>query len=206
MARQRVSAPYRDFIGQIESLIRIDQKNQQNLASFSTPQLYIITEGIFISAFREYEKFLEDVFLLYTLERPTLSNHQTHSYLKPKNFDHAFDLIKSSMFYLEWNSPDTIITRAETYLKDGEPFKTPITSNLVLLQNIRHIRNHIAHSSKESFRKYKNVVRQHYNVLPLTIPRPGEFLLNMVPNQNPPIHYLFYYLNELKRIATDIVN
>ena len=206
MTRQRVSAPYRDFIRQIESLIKIDQKNQQNLASFSRSQHHILTEGIFISAFREYEKFIEDVFLLYTLEKPTISNRRTYSYLKPRNFNHALDLVKSSMYFLEWNSPDTIISRAEIYLKDGEPIKTPITSNLVLLKNIRHIRNHIAHNSKESLGKYKNVIRQHYNVLPMTIPRPGEFLLNMVPSQNPPVHYLLHYLIELKRIAADITN
>ena len=204
MARLKVSAPYRNFIRQIDSLIKIDQKNQGNVASLSKQQLHIVTEGIFISTFREFERFLEDIFLLYTLEKPTLSNKKPASYLKPRNFDHAFELIKSSMHFLEWNSPDTVNRRAETYLKNGEPIKTVITANMVILRQIRHIRNHIAHNSKESLKKYKKVIIKHYNVLPMSIPRPGEFLLNFVPNQAPPLYYLVYYLNTLKTIATDL--
>jgi len=213
MPRVKISAPYREVIQQIDSFIRIDKNNQQRFGStstkkpehnFSTQQFLLLTEALFISAYTQFEAFLEDVFLLYTLEKPTISNIRPKSYLSPRDFDHAFDLIKSSMPHLDWTDPDTVIKRAETYLKDGGPIKNVLAGNRVLLNNMKRIRNHIAHNSRESLKQYKSVLLDHYKIVPLKIPRPGEFLLNMVPQSNPRIHYLLHYLQNIKRIATEI--
>ena len=213
MRRRKVSAPYKEFLQGIDALLLLDQKNQARLASssgrvsrdnISRQQLVLLTEGIFLSAYRDFESFLEDVFILSTQSKPTLSNKKPKSFLNPRDFDHAYELIKSGREYLDWTSPTAVIERAETYLKDGEPVKLVFTSNQTVLNQMKSIRNHIAHNSKKSLEQYKKVLRQSQGTLPLTISRPGEFLLQIVPHSSPATHYLVHYLRILRRVAADI--
>jgi hypothetical protein len=210
--RRKLSAPLRELNEEIDRLLRFDADNQKNFStptgsakkrSISKRQLHMLTESIYFSAFRAYENFLRDVFLLYCLEKKPRSGAKVSSYLKPKSFDHAELLIQSSMQVLDWNNPDQIIERAELYLDQGFPVKLPYTVNRGILQDMRTIRNHIAHNSAKSLRSYKNVLLKHYGVVPLIIPQPGEFLLQP-DSANPGKYKLLIYLEFLKQISTDL--
>lgn len=177
--RVKISTVYKDFIKEIERLRKFDRKNQTNFQnkSLSKKQLHLLTETIFFSAFRDYENFIRDIFLLYTQEKSPSSGDKVTSYLNPIDFFHAEKLIKSSMKVVDWNSPDIIIARSELYLKDGFPVKLPYSSNKEKLSAFKKLRNHIAHNSVESMAEYKKVLKKHYGVIPLKIPRVGEYLL-----------------------------
>lgn len=177
--RIKISAVYNDFVKEIASLRNFDKTNQENFQNhkLSKRQLYILTESVFFNAFREYENFVRDIFLLYTQEKKNENGDKIKSYLKPKDFFHAEKLIQSSMKIIDWNSPDTIIERAELYLKDGFPIKIPYTTNRTKFSTYRTIRNHIAHNSTKSLEDYKKVLRAYYGTNPLTNPSVGEYLL-----------------------------
>jgi hypothetical protein len=211
--RRKVSAPHKEFVKSIDSLLELDQKNQSRLTTnpgrtptgfISQKQLNLLTEGVFLSAYRDFERFLEDVFILYTQSKPTLSNRKPHSFLKPRDFDHAYEIIKSGRDYLDWTNPTFVIDRSEIFLKDGEPIKLSFTSNQAELKRMKDIRNHIAHNSPKSLTQYQKVVRHVYGTVPLKTPPPGELLLKMVPRSSPPQHYLIFYLEILTTIASDI--
>ncbi len=216
MTRRKVSAPYNDFVKETDSILRLDGINQQRLGVVrgSNPQglinkqqLHLLTESSFFSAFRAFENFVEDVFILCLLEKPSIANKRPKSYLKPKDFRHARELLKSSQKYLDWTSPQTLIERSERYLADGEPFKTVIASNQKDIQNMKRIRNHIAHNSDESSQDYRKVVRDiNSGTLPLTIPPPGELLLQIAPRTQPSQHYLVFYIARLREVAKAIVH
>lgn len=206
MARIKVSSALKAFSAAIDALMRLDRDNQTRFSRLTPADkrsLVMLSEGIFVSAFREFETFLEEIFVLYTLEKKTITNVKPRSYLNPRNYDHALELIKSSMPFLDWTSPDTVISRAETYLHNGVPVKLPLSAHRVVLQDMKKVRNHIAHNSKESLKEYKKVLQKHYRTLPLSIPKPGEYLLLMVP-ATPTEHYLLNYLNKLKTISIDL--
>ena len=95
MARIKVSAAHRDFSNELRSLRRTDSINQSN-SSLSKKQLELLTEGVFLSAFRVYENFIEEIFLLFTLEKKSLSGAKPRSFLKPKTYKHCRELIRSS--------------------------------------------------------------------------------------------------------------
>ena len=181
-SRRRISAVTRDFNSEIRRLQRFDSENQRKFSSstdsFSKNQLHFLTDSIFLRAFRAYEKAVRDIFLLYCLDKRSDFEKKASSYLKPKDFWHAETLIKSDQRFLDWGNPDKVIQRAETYLKDGYPIKLPLSSNREALLDLKRIRNHIAHDSKESLDDYKSVLRKHYRTAPLSLPCPGEFLLN----------------------------
>lgn len=177
--RIKVSAAYNDFTKKIKQLRSFDEKNQNNFNKklLSKSQLYILTESAFFSGFREYENFIRDVFLLYSQGKPRTNGDIVTTYLNPTDFFHAEKLIKSSMHFLDWNTPDTIIARSELYLKNGFPFKQPYITNKAKLLDYKKIRNHIAHNSPESLGKYKNILISYYGTLPLKIPSVGEYLV-----------------------------
>jgi hypothetical protein len=159
-----------------------------------------MTESIFFAAFRAYEGFLGDIFQLYCLEKETRSGRRVRSYLRPRDFNHSGKLLKSSMHFLDWTSPETIIARAETYLEDGFPIKLPYTTKKSILTDLKRLRNQIAHNSHESFVDYKKVLTGYFGTLPLSIPSPGEFLL-LSSRPAPKKYNLLFYLDFMKEVA-----
>jgi hypothetical protein len=210
--RRKIAAALRDLCAEIDRLARFDHENQRIFSgtaaiprsrSLSKRQLVLLTESLFFAAFRAYENFIRDVFLLYCLEKRPRNGKKVSSYLRPRNFNHAEELIQSSMRFLDWNSPDEMIRRAELYLEQGFPIKLPYSVSREMFTNFRRLRNHIAHRSKESLEDYKKVLKQHYTVVPLSIPEPGEFLLEI--DRNDPSRYkLQVFFNFLKQIASDL--
>ena len=207
--RRKPSAVLRDFIASLDRYIKFDTENQIAFSSgtsgnkISKQQLHFLTESIFFSTFREYENFIRDIFLLYTLEKPHSSGIAVRSYLKPKDFLHAESLIKSSMPFLDWASPDVVIERSEIYLKNGFPLKLPYTSNLSPLRDYKKIRNHISHNSLESLAGYKKVIKNHFGVIPLNMPTPGEFLLMHKRRSTKYIIQEFFEL--VRQLANELV-
>jgi hypothetical protein len=211
-SRRKLSAALRDFHAELSYLERFDAENQANFSAstglpasqrLSKRQLHLLTESIFFAAFRAYENFVREVFLLYCLEKRPQSQKKVRSYLKPKSFHHAERLLQSSMRFLDWVDPNEIIRRAELYLEDGFPMKLPYTVNTDALRDFKRIRNHIAHQSPQSRDDYLKVLRKHYTVVPVTIPSPGEFLLES-ERSNPNMYKLLTFLQLMKTLSKDV--
>ena len=205
--RRKLSAVTRDFQTELKRLERFDAINQTMFSTsasvLSKHQLHFLTEAIFFRAFRAYEKFLGDIFLLYCLEKRPRSGAKVTAYLNPKSFAHAEKLIQGSQRFLDWLDPDTVISRAEVYLKDGFPIKLPYSTNREVLKDLKKIRNHVAHDSKESYRGYQSVLMHHYRTIPLRIPSPGEFLL--LSDLNDPTKYkLLVFFDLMRTLSIDL--
>lgn len=193
-------------------LLRLSRLDDENRSRFNWPtftgtkrtvqraQLAVLTEGVFLASFRAYELFLGDLFLLYCCGGNTASGRIVGSYLSPRSPDHARQLIQSSMRFLEWNNPDEIIRRAESYLKKGFPVKDPIAKNLALLHDARRIRNHIAHGTKDSKHQYIAALRNHLSIVPSLIPKPGDFLL-APSKKDPVIHNLKFFIETFSQVG-----
>jgi hypothetical protein len=179
LTRRKISTVRNDFQKELKRLEIFDSQNQKNFLkkNLSKQQLCLLTEALFFNAFRAYEGFVRDIFLLYCMGKKPRTGARVKSYLSPKSFDHAEDLIQSSMRFLDWASPDTVIERAELYLQEGFPVKMPYTTNLLPLRTFRRVRNHVAHNSSASLEEFKKVLKDHYGTIPINIPKPGEFLL-----------------------------
>jgi hypothetical protein len=196
---------YKGFDQELCTLFLMDQKSQSTLGMYpsSSKQLFIINEAIFSQAFRCLENFIEAAFIEYSISKPTLSGKAVTSFLNPKNSEHAYELIKSSHPFLEWNSADTLIKRSEIYLDNGDPVKLVITAHKEVFGDIKKIRNHIAHNSRESLDAYKKVINKHYTTLPLSIPIPGEYLQQSSKKTSAP-HLLREYLTKISDIGRDL--
>ncbi len=205
--RRKVSAVANDFRAELGRLERFDSENQSRFSgssrTLSKPQLWFLTEAVFFRAFRAYDGFIRDIFLLYCLEKRPLSGFPVKSFLKPRNFLHAERLLQSTRPFLDWANPDMVIERAETYLADGFPIKLPYSSNRETLSDMRYVRNHIAHESKESLSAYVRVLIRHYGTVPLTTPSPGEFLLE-IDAADPNKYKLQVFFDVMRRLSFDL--
>ena len=202
LVRRKMSTVLKDFHTEIKRLEIFDSQNQKNFqkGTLSKQQLHLLTEAIFFAAFRAYEGFIRDIFILYCMGKTPTRRMKVKSYLKPKSFTHTEELMQSSMRFLDWASPETVIERAELYLEDGSPIKLPCVANLSNLRTFRRIRNHISHNSTTSLEDFKKVLRDHYGTIPLTIPKPGEFLL--VGEKRDPTRYKLLTFLELMRVLS----
>lgn len=194
---------------QLRSLRMLDSLNQRQFTTrvgrksdLTKAQFHVLTESIFFAAFRAYEQFIQNIFVLYCCGSQPSRRRLVRPYLKPKTLKHAIELLQSSMPFLDWRSPDSLINRAETYLEGGYPIKDVIAANLESLRDLKRIRNHIAHMSAESHAEYLKAVKRHYGTVPLKVPRPGEFLL-LTPRGSASYH-LSDYLQLIERVATQL--
>ena len=203
--RVKVSASYNSFIKEIERLKKFDFANHNKFLKkeLTKSQIELLVESIFFAAYRSYEGFLREIFLLYCLEKQPKRKPKVKSFLKPKDFEHSEQLIKSSMRYLDWTSPDTVIDRSEIYLHNGHPIKLPFTTNKQSLYEFRKIRNHIAHNSVESQSEYEKVIKNYYNYLPLTIPSPGQYLM-LTLKKKTGNYILLDFFELMKTISVDL--
>ncbi len=188
----------------LTNLFLLDQRTQEHDPPLATTQLYIINEAILLRAFRAFENLAEEAFIHYTFGHPTLSGVPVTSFIRPKDSRHAYEILRSSQPFLEWNSPTTVITRAETYLDKGGPIKAAYASKQSLIIDMKRVRNHIAHNSQSSLEEYKKLLNNYLLTIPLAIPEPGEFLQNMVKKQ--PIRILRNFLEEIDDIGELVAN
>jgi hypothetical protein len=203
--RIKVSAAYNSFIHEINRLEKFDFSNQRKFIKkeITKVQIELLAETVFFYSFRAYEGFIREIFLLYCMEKQPVKKPQVKSFLKAKDFEHTESLIKSSMPYLDWTSPKTVIERAELYLENGHPIKLPYSVNLQPLTEFKKIRNHIAHNSIESQSDFNKVVKNYYGVIPVIIPSPGQFLLLSSKKKN--INYILLdFFDLMKKISADL--
>lgn len=197
---------YTEFQFEITGLFLLEQRTQEQNLALHKSQVATINEAILIRGFRAYENLLERAFLHYAQGQPTLSNTPVVSFLSPRDEEHAHDMVKSSQTFLEWNKPDIVIERAECYLDQGGPIKQVITAKREVLSDIRRVRNHIAHNSRQSLEEFKKVVRNYNQTLPLVIPTSGEFLNSHITRKQKSSSVLKFYLNELADISSLLVS
>jgi len=203
--RIKVSGAYNDFERKLSSLKHFDSRNQKlfGAGQLSSKQFEILTESTFFRAFREYENLVRDLFLLYTQEKARMNGTSVKSFLKPSDFYHAEDMIRSSSRFLDWNSPDAVIERAELFLEEGFPIKLPYSTSRVLLMRYKDLRNHIAHNSVTSLKSYKKALLTYYGVLPATIPSVGRYLL-LTSKDDPSKYHLMEFFDNIQNIANEI--
>ncbi len=208
--RRKIITAFNDFDAELKRLTRLDEQNQRmfyagpgrpRVGRISVSQMHLLTEAIFTRAFAKYECYMEEAFILYCRGRPTRSGEYIASYISPRNYLHARSMIKSSMPFLEWNSPDTIIERSKAYLAPDNPIFLGVTNHQVRLSRMRSIRNAIAHSSDEAEAKFRKTIRDELGIAPLTPPTVGGFLMMSDRQVNHRHHYLKSYIDILFEVA-----
>ena len=145
---------------------------------------YLIAELSFLQLFISWEDILEQTFTRYMCGGKTASGYSPRRYVQPTTLEHALDIIKQERVFVDWTRWEEIITRANLYFQNGEPFANAIRGALVQLNEIKTIRNRIAHRSEYSIERFLRLVRDKFGYNPRGM-TPGRLLLSRIPSANP---------------------
>ena len=197
-SRRKISAVLADFDSEVNRLKKLDVRNQREFAS-NKAQLHLGTEAVYFRLFRAFENYLEDVFVLYVMQARSIRGKTYASYLRPKNYAHARELLRSGKPFLDWANPEVVIERSEIYIQSGGPIKATLSSVTNDLLDMKAIRNHIAHNSEESRSTFHRRVRRTRGTLPPARYSPAEHLL--AQNGSSGVYFLEYYMQRLSNVA-----
>lgn len=166
-------------------------------------RIYQINEMAFLSMFLAWEDFLEESFTRYMCGAVTRTHYCPKVYVSPINLDHALKFfIVRPRDYVEWSSAQQVIERAEMVFRDGEPYKSALRPLLTDLDDMRQIRNSIAHRSGTSWKRFETLVRKILGSRPYRL-TPGLFLSLTHAVVGKP--YIEHYKDVLLVAATRIV-
>lgn len=171
----------------------------------STDDIYSIYELSFLKIYLSWESFISRVFILFMVGKKTDSGYVPKRYVKPKDENHAYDIIKSGRPFPEWLNLEFVREKSELFFEKGEPFKTVLYSNATVkeaLQNMKILRNKIVHASQETKEKYENLLRNEFGFASKITP--GEFL-SRIRDRDPKISYIEYYKKIIEVASNDIV-
>ena len=111
-------------------------------------------------------------------------------------------MIKGGKEFISWNT-SSIIQRAQLFFEGGGPYDF-LRNYQINFDEIRIIRNSIAHKSKNAKRKFEEFIK---NKLPTKYPkikRVGQFLLEINPEANTT--FLSDYIKIIKQVANKVAN
>jgi hypothetical protein len=166
---------------------------------------FLITELSFLQIFNAWEEFLEETFIHYMCGHKTQSGYSPilKVRLSEATLHQASVTVNQGKAYSDWSRSDEVMNRARIYFDKGEPFATAIENSYNMLEEMRKIRNGIAHSSTHSREKFSELVRQKIGYLPRNM-GPGRFLLQDISGSGQTL--LYNYGSLLKVLGRVIVH
>lgn len=211
MARLPLIQPLlKQFVSEVDKSILLAKESLSyhefrsgRLRRLARNKYYLIVELSFLQVYLAWEDFLEQTFLRYMCGGRTSSGKSPRLYVKPKNLDHAYNIIKGKQPFIKWEIAKDVIERAELFFHNGEPFKNAIGSISVELEDMRKIRNRVAHRSQSARIQFEDLVRERLGRKPRNI-TPGSFLFTMETNSNQ--LFIDKYCESIKVAASLIVS
>jgi hypothetical protein len=193
----------------IDSLVKIRDihKRLKIKPELSSANIYLVLELTFLKIFIAWEQFLESSFIGYMLGGSTSRGPRITRYVYPADKDHALRILCGpGKEYTRWTSVNEIIARSELFFKKGKPFKGALSSRESTINEMQTIRNCLAHMSSDSFKKFKNLVRNKLRggYFPSGT-TPGKFLYTKNRLSSPKVTFLEYYANILNDAAKEII-
>ena len=158
---------------------------------------FLIVELSFLRIYFAWEQLLEDTFIKCVM---TYKKGDS-SYLHPRDIQHARDLISEGKSYTKWNHQE-VIRKSNSFLKKN-PYRKALPPVTKYLEETQCIRNSIAHGTKDTFEKFKTLVRGKIGHFPAGI-TPGEFLFYTEATTKKP--FLIFYTDLLLFAAKKIVS
>lgn len=162
---------------------RIREANR--VRTLSPAERHRLAEMAWIQMFLAWEEFLEESFVRHLLGARSPRGPRAHPLVIVRSLEQTRKLILGEgRSYLDWTEPDKLIGRSALFFRDGEPYRTAITSASLHLRRMKTVRNQIAHRSQAAAEKYKGLLLELYG--PGRRFNPGHILLSPPPQRALP--------------------
>ena len=180
-----------DLVNKSEYIATQEKKNIRDM----------VVKQAFVSVFTEWEHFLENSTIAYSLGEKSNKGFRPICYILPKDADHANQLIKGTATYPDWSKMDYVIKLEEALFEGGTPYKEALGGFSSKYKDMQRVRNHIVHNSYKSTQEFNTLVRNALRASAVGI-SPTDFLLSK-KNNNPFFYnlYITHIRNAAKLIA-----
>lgn len=162
----------------------------------------LVVKQAFVSVFTEWEHFLENATIAYSLGEPSIAGYTLPKYVSPLDEDHANQLIKGASTYPDWSKMEVVLNLEKAFFKDGEPFTSAIQGFKSKYNEMKKVRNVIVHNSLKSRDEFDTLVRTALRAAAVGI-TPVDFLLS----QKGDLPYFYIqYITHIRNAASLIAN
>lgn len=174
--------------------------NSEHPELFSEEMKNMLVEYGILQFFGQWECFIEQCFIGYMLGGKSTSGDSPNRYVFPIDAEHAYKIVQNVNQYPDWTDIDKIVTNANNFFENGGPF-APLNTMKGTLNEIKKVRNAIAHTSKNAKRAFENLVRSKVGHAPDGI-TPAKFLSEQkIEKRKNAQMYYEYYINYVKSTA-----
>lgn len=158
---------------------------QANRPALLTAHVEWAHEAALLKVVVASERFLETALGLYAIGERTRSGYRPRVRRRVDlSLPAMLYVFRGDQDFVGWNDPAAVIRRAEAWLRNGDPFQTPLAAASQLLTYLRQMRNAIAHESDSATEKYERATRRLYGALPRRT-APGAQLTRPPPASIP---------------------
>lgn len=107
---------------------------------------------------------------------------------------------KKPLPYLKWNSPTDIVNNVKFLLDPNDHFLTALGVHAAFIEEMRHVRNHIAHNTSSTGTHFRAIVKAYYGAYVNSV-TPGVLLVST--RHNPRI--INQYLTKSTVAVSDLL-
>jgi len=175
-----MTSKVRESLTLAQEAVGFHEKRRGEMRPVAQSKVYLITQLAFLQLFLAWEDFLEQTFICYMCRGKTGSGYSPELRVRAQNLDHALEILKGPRQYVEWVDGHEIQDRAKTFFQGGEPYYSAIVGAITQLNEMRKIRNRIAHRSKSSEQQFEELGRQLLGYKPKGL-TPGLLLRTKLP-------------------------
>jgi hypothetical protein len=201
MGRETLLNAEKEFLDKINKSYLLVKAANTRKSTFNQRHKSVIAELSFFKIYLAWERFLEEIFIMYMMKKSKSIRSKFFSFVQPNNKECAKRLLFEGDEYAEWKYGNTV-SRAERFFKNGFPFKDILNRISTDLNDIQVIRNGIAHNSDKAKNQFSLLVRTKMTFLPTKNFSPGDFLLSTNNKFNKT--YLETYSNKLISVCTEL--
>lgn len=112
-----------------------------------------ISESAFLKIYIAWETFVENCFVDYLLNEPSILNNRPAKWANPISREHALDIIIGNQRHMDWTNPDSIRKISLIYFHQGYVFNSVLSAISADLMDMKTIRNSAAHLSSTTSMK-----------------------------------------------------
>jgi len=116
-----------------------------------------ICESAFLRIFIAWETFLENSFVDYLLNEPSILNNRPAKWVNPISKEHAQEIIIGNQRYMDWSNPEAIRKMSQIFFHQGYVFNITLSAINNDLMDLKAIRNSAAHMSSTTAGKLDGV-------------------------------------------------
>lgn len=140
------------------------------LSSLSTLHIRhrkLVAEIVMIRLFLLVENTIQSVCAKLLCGATYLDGSQPQCLIKARSSFHAYELMRAHARPkpkrdLKWNKSTDIRDNLETTLAITDPIFITVVNFGVLLTDMRYVRNHIAHSNRNTRKNFRKLIQKHY--------------------------------------------